>query len=124
MTSFVRDRVKELLSSLVVDCDSGKIKVTNVSDIEGEAQIVFARGKKKHIFDFNVTMDVEIKYSERSLKLTAKLVDISPANNFEWFISFKKKYDDLSESLDNHVKMLKDATHRKVQEFIDEYKQM
>lgn len=28
--------------------------------MEGEAQIVMARGKKRFIYDFNVTLDIEI----------------------------------------------------------------
>lgn len=28
--------------------------------VEGEAQIVMARGKKRFIYDFNVTLDIEI----------------------------------------------------------------
>lgn len=31
-----------------------------VKSVEGEAQIVMARGKKRFIYDFNVTLDIEI----------------------------------------------------------------
>jgi Activator of Hsp90 ATPase, N-terminal len=31
-----------------------------VKSVEGEAQIVMARGKKRFIYDFNVTLDIEL----------------------------------------------------------------
>ena len=34
--------------------------VIGVKSVEGEAQIVMARGKKRFIYDFNVTLDIEI----------------------------------------------------------------
>lgn len=35
-----------------------------MKSIEGEAQIVMARGKKRFIYDFNVVLDVEITTEE------------------------------------------------------------
>ena len=35
-------------------------KVTNVKTVEGEAQIVMARGKKRHIYDYSLTLNFEV----------------------------------------------------------------
>jgi activator of HSP90 ATPase len=35
-------------------------ELEGVKSVEGEAQIVMARGKKRFIYDFNVVLDIEI----------------------------------------------------------------
>jgi len=73
-------------------------KVTKVSTVEGDAHIVLARGKKRHIFDLTIDLEVEVEVEYRegeevkskSYKGTLKLTDASPTSNYDSTVAFKK----------------------------------
>ncbi len=88
----------------------GKVSVVDVKEPEGEAQIIFSKGKKKHTFDMNLSIDVEISLpsssdaaaaaidmdtddnsstAKKKYKATVKLTELTPDNSFEWNISYK-----------------------------------
>jgi hypothetical protein len=57
-TSWATERLREVLvcSQPVGIADGDKLEITDVKKIEGDAQICIVRGKKRFIFDFNITL--------------------------------------------------------------------
>lgn len=67
MTAFVTERLKALCTEAVCETSADEPtalqlrgRVKSCKKAEGEAQIILARGKKRHVYDFNVTLDFEI----------------------------------------------------------------
>ncbi len=110
-TSLVKDRLKALFAGRKFESEVGKVSVVDVKEPEGEAQIIFSKGKKKHTFDMNLSIDVEISLpstsdaaaaaaidmdtddssstAKKKYKATVKLTELTPDNSFEWNISYK-----------------------------------
>ena len=116
-------------------------RVTGASTVDGEAQIVMARGKKRFIFDFNVKLEFEIVVDsnlpsldqataeardEKKIKKYKGVItvpEISPSVPIEPVLSFKKP---LPASVEKRVKdaadRLKATVIGKIEEFEVEYK--
>eukprot|EP01041_Mallomonas_annulata_P006947 gene6947-14102_t len=112
-----------------------KIKITKVDSIEGDAQIVLARNKKRHIFDLNMKLEFEVAFDDssssstsskkKSFKGTMNYVDIAPNSHVEAAVSFKK---DIPTAFLPRVKeavtMLKKKVSDEIQKFEVEFKNM
>jgi len=53
------DPAEEVLAALEASLSTVRARVTAVKTITGDAQVVIARGKKRPIYDFAVTLDIE-----------------------------------------------------------------
>jgi hypothetical protein len=98
MTQCVKDRLSALCNKSCFENDIGKISVTSIKSSEGDAQIIIARSKKRHVYDFNICLEFEIDLnnleSEKSktYKGTLTFPEISPISNYESNFNFKKLY--------------------------------
>jgi hypothetical protein len=111
-----------------------RASVTAVQKLDGEAQIVLARGKKRCVYDFNISLDFEIAVDEswkqvaasdssnnkkaKTYKGSIKISDLTAANEFEATISYKKA---IPASIEKRVKSvadkLRDDIRSKIQLF-------
>ena len=123
--------------------------VTGTKSLDGEAQIVLARGKKRHIYDFNMTLDFEVtvepasipgggsssaesdstddssKKAAKKYKGTLQFQEISPNCTIEPVVKFKKE---VPYAVEKRVKLAIDGLKSKVCEsiraFESEFKDM
>lgn len=110
--------------------------IVAINKLEGEAQIVMARGKKRHLYDFNVKLDFEINISEnhslesevglespssavagsggvkKSFKGSLSYGEVAPESSLESTIKWKKIPGGIYE---NHAKNAIQELHREVQ---------
>lgn len=105
--------------------------ITEVESCDGEAQIVLTRGKKCHLYDFNLKLKLEISLEENSLieekksqkyKATLEIRDIGPNLSYEWSLTFKKS--NITEQIRNCGNKLREEIFRKLQLFDREYCEM
>lgn len=102
---------------------------TKVDALTGEAQIVLTRGKKRHLFDFTATVDVEItvatvdeaeeeekKKQFKTLKGTVSFTDISPQSALDYTVKWKKSVSQASPEWQQLAKQSVQAWHRIVVE--------
>jgi len=85
MSEWAQSRLRELLLNLVVpNFAHGNLKLTSVSKIEGDATIVFTRGKKKVGFELNIECLFTGLYKEAKaeVKLTIPSVDADDVDDF------------------------------------------
>ncbi|CAN0243644.1 unnamed protein product [Laminaria digitata] len=59
MTSWAKERLKELLLEVEFDASEGVVEVVTVDKIEGDAEISSSRGKKRCLFDFRLELKWE-----------------------------------------------------------------
>lgn len=88
------DLVKNQLSSVLNRVAVPSCNVSKVEKVEGEAQIVWARGKKRHLFDFTADVDLSISLdgSDKARKVSLSLTDISPQSILEYTVKWPKSY--------------------------------
>ena len=109
-------------------------KVTKVVSVDGDAHIVLARGKKRHIYDFTIELEFEIFVEKadggdsprtKTVKGTLKLVDVTPLASYESTIKYKKS---VSDTYEEKVKEASDALRQAVSDalrrFEKEYTEM
>lgn len=74
-------------------------RVTKIKSVEGEAQIVMARGKKRHIYDFALTLSFEAvleshdkksKIKPKKFQGTLHWAEVSPVSSLEFSIDYKE----------------------------------
>lgn len=104
-----------------------------VDALTGEAQIVLTRGKKRHLFDFTATVDVEITVNDataeeaeegaasekkrvKTLKGTVSFTDISPQSALDYTVKWKKSVSQASADWQQLAKQSVQAWHRVVVE--------
>jgi hypothetical protein len=114
--------------------------VTSVKKMEGEAQIVMARGKKRCVYDFNVNLDFEIEVDEawkdslpsgdtggatkksKTIKGSIAISDLTALDEFDAVISYKKA---LPTSLEKRIRTVTDKLRSdlkdKIKVFESEY---
>lgn len=99
--------------------------VTEVKKCDGEAQVVLTRGKKRHIYDFNVDVKFDATFGASTYHGHIVFVDVMPGSSYESTVSFKK-------SIPNHARDavqgaadgLRDAIINKMKIFEVEFKSM
>lgn len=69
MTGWAKGKLKDALSVLEYRKKNGPepdtvVKVCKMSDVEGDASVAVMRGKKRHIFDFMFTLEIEASFGE------------------------------------------------------------
>jgi hypothetical protein len=116
MTSFVKERFEIICTQATAEKDQDRIVVTSAKP-EGDGQIILTRGKKRHVYDFKVALDVEatIASSDSSAESKTKkfkailtFAELSPISDFESTISFKKSVaPELKSRVDDLVGMLR-----------------
>mmetsp|Transcript_41133 Transcript_41133/g.42030 ORF Transcript_41133/g.42030 Transcript_41133/m.42030 type:complete len:579 (+) Transcript_41133:59-1795(+) len=120
-------------------------KVIKVDSIDGDAQIVLARQKKRHIFDFNITVDYEVtiepvvgvnnQSEETDVTHTAlktktflgslKYADITPNSHVNGHISVKKTIPSTyKKPFETAINKLKEAIQVQIEMFEIEFKNM
>ena len=79
MTPWAKQRITELVKAVDVvgRADGVTVAVTSV-ELEGDAEIVSARGKRKVIYDFTATLTWELSFGDDDSRATGtmKVVDI------------------------------------------------
>jgi hypothetical protein len=115
-------------------------QTAKVDALTGEAQIVLTRGKKRHLFDFTATVDVEITVNDaapekaeegaaaslssteetkkrlKTLKGTVSFTDISPQSALDYTVKWKKSVSQASSDWQQLAKQSVQAWHRVVVE--------
>lgn len=106
-------------------------RVTEVKSVNGEAQIVLTRGKKRHLYDFTIELKIEITVEEvpgvseskpQTYKGSLEINDVTPGSGFEWELTFKKA--NIPERVRACAHKLKDDIFGKIQAFDTEYRAM
>merc|ERR1711871_27892 len=127
------EEAKAKLTDICSSTTSGTACVKKVKSIEGDAQIVISRGKKRHIYDYNIVLDVEVNIpgeneSEKASKCKAVLSfpEVSPISSYESSVSFKAPTEIAKKKflVDDRIKELKDILVTKFKEFDAEFKTM
>jgi hypothetical protein len=148
--------VKSKLKSIFVDRkfkgSNFEVSVSDVKEPDGEANIIFSKGKKKHGFDMNMTMDIylfidsgsivntseveelnkdaaegESTNKRKKYKATVKISDLNITNQFEWDVSYKGVKGipgDERDSLQTAVSLFKTDVTAAIQSFIEEYSKL
>lgn len=124
---------------------SVKSKITKVVTVEGDAQIVLARNKKRHIFDFTIELEFEITIDSsipssisgssidenstqakaKKFKGTISLIDVTPHANFDSTLKFKKPIPaEYQTKVNDSAKSLQNDIREKIKLFETEFKNM
>lgn len=112
LTTQVKTQLTDLANRILTSQPLGdkqtiSCKVSKVGKVEGEAQIIMARGKKRHVFDFQLEVDIEVavndtanegeskedgepKKKKRTFKGSLSFPDISPQSSLEYTTRWKK----------------------------------
>jgi hypothetical protein len=127
---------QSVFDNLNASMSTVRAHVTGAKSLDGEAQIVLARGKKRHIYDFNMTLDFEVSVEPASIpggssadgdsaddsskkakkyKGTLQFQEISPNCTIEPVVKFKKE---LPSAVEKRVKLATDGLKSKVCESI------
>ena len=111
-TSWATDRLKTLLigTTAVSPSKNAEVSVVNVNSVTGDAQIVSARGKRKHVCDFTIVLEWELKVDDtRVIDGKISVMDLTTdLDNYEFTnIEVNKKNQDLTTS--NQVLSEKDV---------------
>lgn len=125
------------LDGLSANMATLRASVTNAKTVEGEAQVIIARGKKRHLFDFNVSLEFEVDIDDKGpeavvpdkkmkkIKGTISIPEVSPTMPLEPSLRFNKA---LPLRFEKRIKevgdLLKNAVVAKVKEFETEYTTM
>jgi len=134
MSSDVKSRLTELCNGVYTE--SAKIK--DVKSIEGDAQIVMARGKKRHIYDYNIKLEFEVSIvesvskegeeggeEEKTSKYKGTFVfpEVSPICSYDCQVSFKKSVpSNLKTAVNGATEELKNLVISTLRAFDHEYK--
>merc|ERR1711998_116601 len=136
MSSDVKSRLTELCNGVYTE--SAKIK--DVKSIEGDAQIVMARGKKRHIYDYNIKLEFEVSIvesvskegeeggeEEKTSKYKGTFVfpEVSPICSYDCQVSFKKSVpSNVKTAVNGATEELKNFVISTLRAFDHEYKAM
>ena len=136
------------LEKLSASMSTYRGSIVNVNKCEGEAQIVIARGKKRCVYDFNMTLDFEVVVDNswqhsaaggaagaasdtsssssskpKKFKGSISVPDLSPTMPVELQVTFKKSIP--NGAMENKVRAavdkLKESVTQKIKEFEGEY---
>lgn len=132
-TQLVKSRMEELCKESTYeqpfsdndDDTMVKCSVKEVKKCEGEAQVVLTRGKKRHMYDFQ--LDIKFEVSCQKVKYPGHILfhDVSPGCDLECSIEYKKL---VPAEVENKVKScvtgLRDTIIRKIRSFEVEYRSM
>jgi len=89
-TEWCKQRLESLLQEAEYSFQGGEtgsiiVKTKLIKDTEGDSQVVITRGKKRYLFDFSCTIELELAVideaaanSKNKYKATLKLTDLSP----------------------------------------------
>mmetsp|Transcript_18371 Transcript_18371/g.36100 ORF Transcript_18371/g.36100 Transcript_18371/m.36100 type:complete len:423 (+) Transcript_18371:280-1548(+) len=86
MTKWAQPKLKEYLGAVTCpiqlvdsdgDAESETIKVTDIKNIDGDASIMFTRGKKRHMFDYSMELDWQVDTLGNRVTGTLFLPDVS-----------------------------------------------
>merc|ERR1711907_546611 len=134
MSADVKSRLTELCQSVCTNA----AKIKDVKTIEGDAQIVIARGKKRHIYDYNIKLEFEACINESvttsegdveektsKYKGTFVFPEVSPISSYDCQVSFKKTVPAYVKiKVESAVEELKSEVISTFKRFDDEYKAM
>jgi len=133
--------VKSMLTEICKSVRTDVAKIKDVKTIEGDAQIVVARGKKRHIYDYNIKLEFEVSITESVPKSEEKEGDseektskfkgsfefpeVSPISSYDCQVSFKKVLPThMKATVGNAVDELKNQVISAFKDFDSEYKAM
>merc|ERR1712023_319124 len=134
MSSDVKSRLTDLCKAVCTDA----AKIKDVKTVEGDAQIVIARGKKRHIYDYNVKLEFEVSVNESITKSegdveektskykgTFEFPEVSPISSYECKVSLKKTVPaHMKVNVESAVDKLKSEVISTFRSFDEEYKSM
>ena len=129
MSSFVKDKLNLICNPTTAEIGADKVVVTSATS-EGDAQIVLARSKKRHIYDFNVVVEFEVSLVDsegktKKFKGSQTFPEVSPISSYESTITFKKSIPpELKARVDGLVGSLKNNLVENFRRFDFDYKQM
>jgi tetratricopeptide (TPR) repeat protein len=98
--------------------------VKEVKSCTGDAQVVLTRGKKRHIFDFNMDLKFEVQHKGSHYSGHIEFRDLSPGN-YDSTVTFKKA---LPHGYEREIRQcahgLRDVIVERIRSFEAEYKSM
>jgi tetratricopeptide (TPR) repeat protein len=147
LTTTVKERLTEILSGNSVSSEPGGLvyssKIDKVDKLEGEAQIVMTRGKKRHLFDFHAKVKFVVEVCHRKepneleeeknetqvqrFKGTIIFNEITPSSSFEEEvqISYKKALPtELERQIKESINDLVKKIVLQIKSFENDYKMM
>jgi len=136
MSADVKSRLTELCKAVCTDV----AKIKDVKTIDGDAQIVIARGKTRHIYDYSIKLEFEVSITESVPKTdgegdleekTSKFKgsflfpEVSPISSYDCEVSFKKVLPtNMKATVESAAKELKSRVISAFKDFDAEYKTM
>lgn len=134
MSNLVKDRLTDLCWASTCEhplpaADNAaatvRAVVKEVKKIEGEAQVVLTRGKKRHIYDYQLDVKFEASYGKAKYHGHFQFSDVSPGCAFDCAVDYKKA---IPKDIESHVQQcvngLKDEIVSRIRAFEEEYKSM
>ncbi len=151
MTETAKQKLKEMCLSIrdmETSPDESDVSVqgtiSSVNKLEGEAQIVLTRGKKRHLYDFNLKLDFEIAVAKRDfasiedkktqnddpkntpdIKRTYKgsllYNEVAPQSTLESTIKWKKNPVGIAH--ESHLKIAIQKLHQQVQSKLKQFEE-
>lgn len=98
--------------------------VKEVKSCTGDAQVVMTRGKRRHIFDFNMDLKFEVRHKDRHYSGHIEFRDLSPGN-YDSTVTFNKS---LPHGIEREIRQcahgLRDVIVERIKSFEAEYKSM
>lgn len=131
------DSLQNSLEAMKTAISPIRATVSEVQSIDGEAQIVLTRGKKRYLYDFTIKLKIEVTVEEAPLaasldtaekskpqvyKGSLEISDVCPGTGFEWKLTFKK--GNVPERVRKCAHKLKDDIFNKLQSFDSEYRHL
>jgi hypothetical protein len=134
-SALVKDRLTTLCSACAHNEAEGEgegegerllCSVKEIKKCEGEAQVVMTRGKKRHLYDYQMDIAFEAALGKARYGGVISFGEVTPGGEYEHAITYKKTIAD--KSLDGRVRGcvsgLRDAIVTQMRSFEVEYKSM
>lgn len=134
MSKMVKDRLTDLCWASTCekpmtggDDETATLRaiVKEVKKVDGDAQIVLTRGKRQHLYDYQLDVKFEVAFGKSKYSGHLEFADVSPGCSFECTIKYNKAIPShLEAEAKSCVAGLRDEIVSKIRTFEAEYKTM
>ena len=84
ITMMAKERIRAVVKALSVSNKDALLSVKEVTEIEGDAEIVAARGKRKHIYDLSLKLKWQIEGGDDTITGSMTILDIEADDDSEY----------------------------------------
>ena len=105
-TPWAKETLENLLKDIKLESDNIIVSIKEVKEINGDAEITSNRGKRKHIYDFSITLVFSLVMNENTTAYDGeiKIDDVTADGDFEFSFSYDKKNSNYNAEIEKVIK--------------------